>query len=261
MDDQHSGGAAARGFLILVGPAAVIGHRLAAEVAFAAFEVGVVDEDDDQLAAHVDVLEVVPVSLGRGHSVAGEDQRDVGEVDRALAVERSLERDLVTLGELERLAVAQVERELRVADNLGFEQRHVLEPAALAADDVAAGLEADRLHLVGDIIDRLGLGPGRRPAALERVGRDELVDIGQPLGANAAGGRGSERDCDQRDCARGEKAEFRHGLYSPQYVRTRVIRRTDAATKGCNMATSQRASGSEAPALPATSAGFGLSVR
>ena len=32
VDDQHAGGAAARRLLIFVGPAAVIGHRLAAEI-------------------------------------------------------------------------------------------------------------------------------------------------------------------------------------------------------------------------------------
>ena len=75
MDDQHARGAAPRGFLIFVGPAAVIGHRLAAEIAFPALEIGVVDEHDEHLALDVVALEIVPVALGRGHAVADEDQR------------------------------------------------------------------------------------------------------------------------------------------------------------------------------------------
>src|SRR5438445_473479 len=63
VDDEDSRGAAPRGLLIFVGPAAVIGHRLPAEIAFAALEVGVVDEHDQQLALDVLTFEIVPVAF------------------------------------------------------------------------------------------------------------------------------------------------------------------------------------------------------
>src|SRR5690606_6368012 len=52
-DDEHGRRALARSFLILIGPAAVIGHRAATERAGQRLRlpVGIVDEDDHRLAA------------------------------------------------------------------------------------------------------------------------------------------------------------------------------------------------------------------
>ncbi len=64
MNYQDAQRAVASAFLVLVSPAAVVGHRLAAEVAGAGFEVGVADQHDADLALHVDALVVVPLALG-----------------------------------------------------------------------------------------------------------------------------------------------------------------------------------------------------
>ena len=84
--DQDAGGAAPRALLELVGPAAVIRHRLAVEDLVVELRgiggVGhlrVVHEHDDGLALDVDALEVVPVELGRGHAVAGKDHLGVAD--------------------------------------------------------------------------------------------------------------------------------------------------------------------------------------
>ena len=86
VDDQHAGRALARAFLELVGPAAVVGHRVAAErlrIELARIRRirnrRVVDQHDDRLAFDVDALEVVPVELRRLDAVAGEDQLGVGD--------------------------------------------------------------------------------------------------------------------------------------------------------------------------------------
>ncbi len=102
--DQQAGGALARGFLVLVGPAAVVGHGLAAEVALAGFEVGVVDQHHRDLALQVDALEVVPVALGRLDAVADEHQRRVVDVDVLVAVHRRAHGDLLALRQRLRLA-------------------------------------------------------------------------------------------------------------------------------------------------------------
>jgi hypothetical protein len=67
VDDQHACRAAALGLLELVGPAAIVGHRRAAE------ERGlirgrwrVIHQHEEDLATHIHVLEVVPAELGRG---------------------------------------------------------------------------------------------------------------------------------------------------------------------------------------------------
>ena len=139
-------------------------------------------------------LEVVPVALRRVDPVAEEDQGNVVKVDRARAVHRRAQRDLVALGQLERLAVAEVERHLRRGDPLRFQQRDILEPRTLAVDHVAGRLDARGLELVGDVIDRLGLGARRGTAALERVGPRGPVDVRQALRAERAGRSGEGRD-------------------------------------------------------------------
>ena len=87
VDDEDRRRALARSLLELVGPAAVVGHRVALErLRVELGRVGgigngrIVDEDEDRLALDVDVLEVVPVELGRLDAVAGE--HHVGVLDR-----------------------------------------------------------------------------------------------------------------------------------------------------------------------------------
>ena len=80
MDDEHSGGAKLRRLVVLVGPAAVVRHRIAAEhlrvqcVRLRRIERDrrIVHEHDERLAFDVESLEVIPLELGRLHAVADE---------------------------------------------------------------------------------------------------------------------------------------------------------------------------------------------
>ncbi len=166
--DQQTRRAAARGFFVLVSPAAVVGHRLAAEVADAGFEIGIVDQHDRDLALQVDALEVVPLALRRSHAVAAEHHRRVGDVDRLGAVERRANGDLAALGQRLSLA-ADIERGFRRAFDFRAQQRHGLRPCALAVLEVAARRQAGALHLPDDIGDRLRLARRGRAAAFEFV--------------------------------------------------------------------------------------------
>jgi hypothetical protein len=80
VDDEHTGESLTCCLLVLVGPAAVVGHRLAAEVALTCLEVGIVDQHDPHLAPEIHSLEVVPVALWRLDAVAEEDKRSA--IDR-----------------------------------------------------------------------------------------------------------------------------------------------------------------------------------
>ena len=81
VDDDRRRRALARGLLELVGPAAVVGHRLAAEQRLVAGdEARVVDQDQRRLAVHVDAGVVVPAVFGRVDAVA--DEHDLAARDR-----------------------------------------------------------------------------------------------------------------------------------------------------------------------------------
>ena len=79
MNEQDTGGPFFLPDLVLVRPAAVVGHRLAAE-RLRVERVGIggvgnrriVDEHHERLAPHVDVLVVVPAVLGCLDAVADE---------------------------------------------------------------------------------------------------------------------------------------------------------------------------------------------
>ena len=86
MHHQHARCAATPRLLELVGPAAIEGHGVSVElardrIAVGRLEVGIVDQDDDDLAAHVHVLEIVPLALGRRGAIADEDHGRVGHRD------------------------------------------------------------------------------------------------------------------------------------------------------------------------------------
>ena len=59
MDDEHAHGSAARGFFILVGPAAVVGEGFAFEE-FLIVGRRLVDDDQGDFAFQVDILAVGP---------------------------------------------------------------------------------------------------------------------------------------------------------------------------------------------------------
>src|SRR5690606_7615777 len=195
--DDDAGGSAAGRLLVLVGPAPVIGHGPAVEgVQLGLFEVGVIDEDDDDLAAHVDVLEVIPVALRRGDAVAGEDQGRVGQ-GHAAAGQTSRDDDLLALGQGDGLA-ADLEGGLDVGGGEAV-QGHVLGPAAV----LAARLEAGRGVLLAEIAHDHVLGGGgdatpleavvgQHPRVLHQAGR---VEGGVGRGRRGAGaGAGGEQE-------------------------------------------------------------------
>ena len=183
VDDQRADGTASRGLFVLVHPAAVEGHRLAAELARhrlagCRLEVGIVDEHDDDLAAHVDALEIVPAALGRGDSVADEHHWRVGY---AHAIHQANRAEIEVVGKSERgrlaaLAEGQIRRRLE----LGVDHRHGLRPAAI----LSGGLEAGRLELFDEVRDRLFLAGSARRAALEFVGCEDACDLRHALRAD-----------------------------------------------------------------------------
>ena len=79
VDDQHSGRAPALGFLVLIGPAPVVRHGLSAEQSWLGRGCrGIVDEHEQNLAAHISALEIVPFVFGRGGAISDEDQLAAG---------------------------------------------------------------------------------------------------------------------------------------------------------------------------------------
>ena len=72
VNDQGACCALSCGFLELVCPPAVIGHRFTAEFRLI-FKLRVIDKDNDDLALHID-FEIVPLILGRSHAISTEDQ-------------------------------------------------------------------------------------------------------------------------------------------------------------------------------------------
>ena len=120
-------GALARAFFIFVGPAAVIGHRLAAEIAFAALKVGVVDQHNEDLAAHVLALEIVPAALGRFHAIADEHQLRPVDVQCLVAVGWSARGNLLALGQRRRFA-GNIHADGWRRGPFGAEERHRLGP-------------------------------------------------------------------------------------------------------------------------------------
>ena len=172
MHDQNGSGTFARSLLELVGPAAVIRHRLAPKrLRIEGGRVGgiryrrIVDEDDDGFALDVDVLEVVPVELRRVDSVPGED--DVRACDGG--GRRNPPRpgdDLVLPFQWQRLrALAERERlALRAGDP---HQGYLLNVGTVGV----ARLEAKLLELCFEERDREIFAGCSRRAPLELVGR------------------------------------------------------------------------------------------
>lgn len=85
VNDEARGGAFGGGDFVFVGPATVVGHRVALEDGGIEFAGGgidhgrVVDEHEDGLAADIEALVVVPAILRCDNAVADED--DVGVLD------------------------------------------------------------------------------------------------------------------------------------------------------------------------------------
>ena len=173
---NEPGRAQLRGDLVLVGPAAVVGHGRPAEDVV---EGWVIDQEEQDLAAHVGVPEVVPVVLRRPRAVADEDELGVRHLD---LVDDVLRRGDVVYGRLERPALAPrrhhqvVARQRRDAD-----QRHVLHPRPVRV----ARRQAERGELLRQKGDRLRLAVRTRRAPLELVRGERLGRGEQRVGADA----------------------------------------------------------------------------
>ena len=238
VDDHHARRTALRGLFVFVGPAAVIGHRLAVEIGTAvgdrSLEVGIVDQHDEDFAAHVLVLEIVPLAFGRGHAVTGEDQRGVGEPELARAVERRAKRDVGALHEAGGPARA-LNGDDRIARQGRLKQGNPLRPLTTAIDQFATRLDPGRFQLGDKIGDGLGLARGCRTAPFIGVRSERLDMRGKPLGAELLGrGRNGgacgkkQQECERTDHRAGST---RIGKSVP------VMRRPGEREKGVSAAT------------------------
>ena len=171
------------GDLVLVGPPAVVGHRLAAEHVV---EGRVVDQEQQDLARHVDAREVVPVVFGRDRAVAHEDELPV---DRHL-VDHVLRPGDVVRARLEGpgLAPGRAHLEGVPGGRCDPDQRHVLHPGPIGV----ARRETDRLELLGEIRDRQLLARRAGSTPLELVRRQPL-DLLEQRGLRDARCRGRRR--------------------------------------------------------------------
>ncbi len=178
--------------LELVGPAAVEGHRPAAEpardrVAGLGLEIGIVDQEDRDLAGEVDVAEIVPAPLGRGDAIADEDQGRA--LDRhGLRVAHRAHIDVVRRPQRGRPA-APDDLELCPLRHARADQRDHLGPAAI----LAARLEAERAELLDQVGDGPGLPLGAGGAALELVRGQLPGPFGEALRIDWCPGGGGGR--------------------------------------------------------------------
>ncbi|MNS43143.1 hypothetical protein D3C72_755380 [compost metagenome] len=185
VDDQDPRRPMRRRHLELVGPAAVEGHGLAVELArdrmaFRGVEVGVIDQNQHDLAGQIDPLVVVPAALGRIHAIADEDQGRVLERDMA---HRAVGGDDDVHGPLQGggLSLAGDANGggsvLAGAADLGH-----LNPGPVGA----AGLQPERLKLLGQPCDGLVLARRDRGAAFELIRGQDPRRLAEPDRIDAA---------------------------------------------------------------------------
>ncbi len=221
MDDQDARRASSRRLLEFIDPAAVVGHAATVELVGGRtvcrhFEIGIVDQHQDDLAAHVDALEVVPVPLGGRHAIADEHHGGLGDGDARLGP--------VAADDDVRSAC---KAHLCAAGRGGDRRRPVLQEAVdrhglVPATVLSRRLQPQGLELPGDIGDGLVLARRRRPPSLERIARED-GDVGvEPVRLHFAehrrGGAGGKRAEDRQD---GEAmAEGHGGLTTGHGVKT-----------------------------------------
>ena len=229
MHDDRGGGTVAGRFLIFVGPAAVIGHRAAVEEAadVRLLPVGIVDQDQHRLAAHVDAGIIVPALFGGGDAIADEDDRAVLHRDMRLDAVGT-DHHLRPVGERDRRARAS-EGQRRDVLRGDLHQRHVLIPAALVA-----GREARRGEPLRQIGDGLLLPRRARGAALIGIGRQLLRHVLQRRFRYGrcglrGGGHGGEREEREGKGTQAHETRLRPGegvgafCQSPRRLSTRAL--------------------------------------
>ena len=201
MDDDDSGGSLAGRFLVLVGPAAVVGHGVSVEQRLILCgEAGVVYQDDDRAALHVDAFIVVPVVFRCDDAVSHEHH---GRVRQARPLDHPFcpAHKFGAESQLGRRTAAS-NRERRVVGDDGFHQRDVLEIAV-----AVSGFEPDELEPVHDVRDGFLLSWGGGATALELIRRQRLDVLSESFFIDDSEGGGEVciaaaegRECRQSDC-------------------------------------------------------------
>jgi hypothetical protein len=183
VDDEHSGGALPRANLVLVSPAAVVGHRLAAECLRVVRDGRIVDEHHQRLSFNVNVLVVVPLVFRSDDAVADKHQvrsinaRGVGHVFRP--------GNDVVLPFQRQPFTPLVERQRRWRRR-NADERHLLNVGTIGV----AWLESGLLKLIDEITNGqiLTLGPGPRPSysSDDRHRVCAMIALGRPTAAATA---------------------------------------------------------------------------
>ena len=160
MNDQRPRGAQFRGDLVLVHPAAIIGHRRPAEDVI---ERRVVDQEQEDLAAEIRIAEIIPVVLRRASAVTHEDE--LGAVD-GHGVDHVLGCGHVVGGGFQgaRLGAVGNHQVLR-RERADPHQRHILHPGAVRI----TRRQSDGTELLDEIVHRQFLTRRSGCAALEFV--------------------------------------------------------------------------------------------
>ena len=217
--DQHALGATARSFLELVGPAAVVGHRLAVErTRRISLEIGVVDQHDSDLAVQVHVLVVVPLAFRRVDAVADEHQRGILDL-HALARLQALQGHVHAVGQ-RTLATLQRQAGLGRSVQLRAHQRHRLHPAAVHA----ARLQAIAAELLDQVLHRALFALGGRRAALEFIRRQHTHMARQCLRIDAAARQVVGRMGQATDEQAGRQQQHAHRIHGSTTASLEVTR-------------------------------------
>ena len=179
VDDERGGGALARGFLELVGPAPVISHAPAFEQrGVAVVEARIVDQHHHRLAAHVEAGVIVPAGFRRVHAVADEHHLAVAHAHFAQAAACAGNG----IGAEAQLAAAAAHAQRQPAGGgIHFRRHH---GHGLEITVAVAGLQAEALELLAQVLHGFFLAHGARFAAGEFVGGQNLYVRGEILGGD-----------------------------------------------------------------------------
>ena len=199
--EDDAGGALLRADLVLVRPAAVVGHRLSAE-RLRVERAGVrrirhrriVDQHHERLALDVHALVVVPLIFGRDHAVAHEHQLRILQARRIRHVLRPCDDVVFPFQRLPAGALAEDERRRHRRD---ADERHLLDERAVGVARLEPGLR----ELAHQVVHRAAFAVGARGAAFELVRRQRPrvrehrghVHVGQLREGRARGRRDRRR--------------------------------------------------------------------
>ena len=164
MDDQRRGRPTTTCLLELVSPTTVIGHGLATEpLGIELVWLGrignrrIIDEDDDRLAPHIHVSEIIPAVLGGVDPVTHENHIAFGHRD--IATETRAPGHIILRPH--QSLTPELEAHRRLHSNDG----HILSPGAIRHP----WLKTRAAELLHQIIHRLGLARSTRTAPLKLI--------------------------------------------------------------------------------------------